>query len=387
MSEGGGGGEKTEKPTAKKKGELRKKGVVPRSQELPQAISLFVLVVALPLALSNLYGTYSGLMASALTQAGTADLGTAAIIGRTMLMAGVKAMAIPVLLVMGSIILTNVAITREKPNLKLIKPRFEALSPKAGIKKVVSAHGLVEFLKTTVKLTLMIGLGYLAYKRGITHLVNSPASMEAVVSTTLASAKTLLVQVAVLALIIGFLDVAWALRKFGKQSKMSKQEVKEEAKQQDVNPEVKNAIRGRQLKMSRSRMMSAVAEADVVLVNPTHFAVALKYEAGSFAPQVVAKGAGVIAQRIREKAEEAGVPVVRNVPLCRALHSGCQLGDSIPIELFRAVAEVLATVFATKRKRGGTFPQVKPVSDPADRLDVPEPRSSASPSRAARSSA
>ncbi|MDQ1632460.1 MAG: flagellar biosynthesis protein FlhB [Frankiaceae bacterium] len=360
MADGGGGGEKTEKPTGKKKGELRKEGVVPRSQELPQAISLFVLVVALPIALSNLNSTYSALMASALSQSGTADLSTANKIGWTMVAAGAKAMAIPVLLVMGSIILTNVMVTREKPNPKLLKPRFKSLSPKTGLKRVFSPHGLVEFAKTAVKLTLMIGVGYLAYRRGITHLVSSPAPLEEIVKTTLAASKTLLIQVAVLALVIGFVDVAWAIRKFGKQSKMSKHEVREESKQQEVNPEVKGAIRSRQIKLSRSRMMAAVLEADVVLVNPTHFAVALKYEAGSFAPQIVAKGAGVIAQRIREKAEGAGVPIVRNVPLARALHSSCQIGDSIPVELFRAVAEVLATVYATKRRRGGNFPQVQP---------------------------
>jgi flagellar biosynthetic protein FlhB len=121
---------------------------------------------------------------------------------------------------------------------------------------------------------------------------------------------------------------------------------------------VKGAIKQRQMKLSRSRMMAAVLEADVVLVNPTHIAVALKYEPGSFAPTVVAKGAGEIAQRIRERAAEAGVPIQRDVPLARALHGACKIGDTIPVELFRAVAEVLATVYATKRRRGGNFPQV-----------------------------
>jgi flagellar biosynthetic protein FlhB len=353
------GGEKTEKPTAKKKGELRKKGVMPRSQDMPQAVSLLVLVLALPIALTNLFGTYSGLLAATLSQAGTTDLATAGQLGRTMLYAGFHALLMPVVLVAGSIVLTSIAVTREKPNPKLLKPKFEYLNPKTGLKRVFSPHGLVEFAKTAVKLGLLSGLGYLAYRHGLTHLVNSPAPLDSVIHATLATSKTLLLQVAILALLLGFLDVAWNLRKFNKQSKMSKQEIREESKQQEVNPEVKSAIRQRQIKMSRQRMMAAVAGADVVLVNPTHIAVALKYESGSFAPTVIAKGAGEVAQRIRERAQENGVPIVRNVPLARALHQACQLGDSIPVELFRAVAEVLATVYATKRRRGGSFPQVR----------------------------
>ncbi len=370
------GGDKTEKPTAKKLQDLRKKGVVPRSMEMPQATSLLVLVVALPIALKNMAEKFSGFMSAALSGAGDADLSTAGQLGRAMLMEGLKALAVPVVLVLGTIVLTNVAITREKPNPKLLRPRFEQLSPKSGIKRIFSAHGLSEFAKITVKLTLMTGLGYLAYHRGVTHLIGAPAPLESIVAASLGEAKRLLLQVAVLALLLGAADVAWNMRQYGKRSKMSKQEVKDESKQQEVNPEVKGAIRQRQMKLSRSRMIAAVAGADVVLVNPTHIAVALQYDPGTFAPKVVAKGAGVVAQRIRDKAKEAGVPVLRNVPLARALHSSCQLGDSIPVELFRAVAEVLATVYATKRRRGGSFPQLprqRPVSEPRQR-PVSEPR-------------
>jgi flagellar biosynthetic protein FlhB len=358
MSEGGG--EKSEKPTAKKKGELRKKGIATKSMEMPQALSMLVLVIALPIALKNLTSAYSALMSTTLSAAGDGDLSEAGRLAEAMLSAGLKALVVPVLLVLGTVLVSNLAITRQKPNFKLIKPKFENVSPKNGIKRVFSAHGLVETAKTTAKLTLVILLAYLAYQRGITHLVNSAAPLDSIIATTMNTTKSLLLQVASLALLIGLIDVAWGVRRYNKQSKMSKHEVKEEAKQAEVNPEVKGAIRARQLKMSRQRMMAAVAGADVVLVNPTHIAVALKYEPGSFAPKVIAKGAGAVAQRIREKATEAGVPILRNVPLARALHQSCRLGDSIPADLFRAVAEVLATVYATKRRRGGSFPQVPP---------------------------
>lgn len=353
------GGDKTEKPTAKKLQDLRKKGIAPKSIELPQATSLVVLVIALPMAMSNLVETYSALLSSSLSAAGDTDLTAAGHLGRAMLTAGGKALAIPVALVLLTIVLTNIAVTREKPNPKLLRPRFEMLSPKQGIKRVFSAHGLVEFAKTAVKLALMAGLGYLAFQRGITHLVNSPAPLGSIIATTMSTTKSLLLQVAALAVLIGFVDLAWSVRRYNKQAKMSKQDVKDESKQQEVNPEVKGAIRQKQMQLSRSRMMAAVVDADVVLVNPTHYAVALQYDAGSFAPKVVAKGAGVVAQKIREKATEAGVPIMRNVPLTRALHSSCKIGDSIPVELFRAVAEVLATVYATRRRRGH-IPQVVP---------------------------
>jgi flagellar biosynthetic protein FlhB len=361
------GGDKTEKPTAKKLQDLRKKGVVPRSMEMPQATSLLVLVIALPMALANLAETYSGFMSATLSSAGDADLDSAGALGRAMVIEGFKALSIPIALVLGTIILTNLAITREKPNPKLMRPRFEMLSPKTGIKRVFSAHGLAEFGKISIKLSLMAGVGYLAYQRGVTRLVSAPAPLESIISVSLSETKRLLLHVAVVALLIGVVDVAWNMRQYGKQSKMSKQDVRDEGKQQEVNPEVKNAIRQKQIKMSRSRMMAAVLDADVVLVNPTHIAVALKYDPGTFAPKVVAKGAGEVAQRIRDKAKEHDVPVLRNVPLARALHSSCQLGDSIPVELFRAVAEVLATVYATRRRRGGAFPQVpqqRPRSEP-----------------------
>src|SRR3954452_11799791 len=137
------GGDKTEKPTAKKVKDLRKKGVVPRSMEMPQATSLLVLVIALPMALKNLATTYSALMATALSGAGDADLATAGHLGRGMLISGFRALAMPVTLVLATILVTNLAITREKPNPKLLRPRFEQLSPKSGIKRVFSAHGLV----------------------------------------------------------------------------------------------------------------------------------------------------------------------------------------------------------------------------------------------------
>jgi len=146
-------------------------------------------------------------------------------------------------------------------------------------------------------------------------------------------------------------DYAMQRRRVGKQTRMSKEEIKQEHKQSEGNPEIKSAIRSRQLAAARNRMMADIPTADVVLVNPTHVAVALRYEPERGAPRVVARGAGVVAAAIRERAGESRVPLVRDVPLARALYSSTSVGQEIPPELFAAVAQVLAFVIS-RRSRG-----------------------------------
>jgi flagellar biosynthetic protein FlhB len=160
-----------------------------------------------------------------------------------------------------------------------------------------------------------------------------------------------MMRAAVLAgLALAALDVVVVRRRTNKQLRMTKREVKEEHKQTDGDPHLKGAIRSRQMAMSRNRMMSEVAKADVVLVNPTHVAVALRYDPSRGAPRVVAKGAGAVAAKIRERASEHRVPMVEDVPLARALHSQCELGHEVPPDLYEAVARVLAFVMALRRR-------------------------------------
>jgi flagellar biosynthetic protein FlhB len=158
-------------------------------------------------------------------------------------------------------------------------------------------------------------------------------------------------------------------RRTNKGLRMSKQDIKDEHKQSEGDPMLKGAIRSRQMQMSRNRMMSDIAEADVIMVNPTHVAVALRYQPEKGAPRVVAKGAGVIASRIREAAEEHRVPMVADVPLARALHRSCEIGQEIPAELFTAVARVLAFVMALKTRGSAVGvhrnPMPEPPPDPA----------------------
>jgi flagellar biosynthetic protein FlhB len=346
------GEERTEKATPKRQQELRRKGATARSTELPAALSMLALVVALPMAARSLAERMSVGMTAGLSGAGRADLDTAAALARRLLADSARALVLPVLLVAAASVLSSAAVTRERPSLVFLRPKLAMLSPKNGIKRVLSAQGLVEFGKATAKLALMVLVGYSAWQAGATRLISSPASVEAALAAVAAASLALIAKVGGISLLVGAADALWARRRHGKQARMTKQEVKEEAKQSDGNPHTKAAIRGRQLRLSRSRMMAAIAGADVVLTNPTHLAVALRYDPESTAPVVVAKGAGVIAARIRAEAGKHDVPVLEDKPLARALYRGSDIGDVIPIELYRAVAEVLATVYAARRRRG-----------------------------------
>jgi flagellar biosynthesis protein FlhB len=175
-------------------------------------------------------------------------------------------------------------------------------------------------------------------------------------------ALALIRNVAVAGVVLAAADYLVQRHRVGKQTKMSKDDVKQEHKQSEGDPQLKGAIRSRQLAASRNRMMADIPTADVVLVNPTHVAVALRYDPDKGAPRVVARGAGVIAAAIRERAGEARVPLVRDVPLARALYSSTTVGQEIPAELFAAVAQVLAFVISRRSRgqRGGEHRSPRP---------------------------
>jgi flagellar biosynthetic protein FlhB len=182
-------------------------------------------------------------------------------------------------------------------------------------------------------------------------MIGGMVPMQTVVDAATAQALTLIRNIGLAGLGMAALDYVIQRRRVGKQTRMTKDEVKQEHKQTEGDPLMKSAIRSRQLAAARNRMMADVGLADVVLVNPTHVAVALRYEPEKGAPRVVARGAGAIAAKIRDRADEESVPLVRDVPLARALYSSTKVGQEIPAELFAAVAQVLAFVIS-RRGRG-----------------------------------
>jgi flagellar biosynthetic protein FlhB len=237
-------------------------------------------------------------------------------------------------------------------NVHQLKPKPKHLNPLPGIKRMFSVRQIGQLGRLTAKL-LALGVLALALWNHFTAAVFAgPSALEAFVSTISSAIGTLLISVLALSVVAGGLDGTLAVRRYRKDLRMSKQELRDEAKQIEANPMVKQEIRARQRKLSRMRMMAEVVRADVVLTNPTHLAIALRYEPDSPAPKVVAKGAGHIAARIREVAKDAGVPVRENKPLARALYHSVEIGDLIPVQLYQAVAEVLALVYRAARRHG-----------------------------------
>ncbi len=230
---------------------------------------------------------------------------------------------------------------------KHAKPSFSKVNPLKGAKRLFGVQTLWEGAKVLLK-SALVGRDRLPghprpgpARRRLRPGRHRPRRGQG-------SALGLMRSVALAGLVLAAADYAMQRRRVGKQTRMSKEDVKQEHKQSEGDPMLKGAIRSRQLAASRNRMMADVATADVVLVNPTHVAVALRYESAHGAPRVVARGAGAIAAKIRERAAEERVPMVRDVPLARALYSSTQVGQSIPPELFAAVASVLAFVISRR---------------------------------------
>jgi flagellar biosynthetic protein FlhB len=343
-------GEKTEKATPKRLKDLRKKGVAARSFELPQGVSLLVLVLVLPSMVTRLLGALRGDLTLVLGNADVTDLAQARALAGKVVMDSVRAVAPAVAVVGAAALLAGSVVTRSRPNPAMLRPRFERLNPGKALKRMLSTHSLVALAKDCAKLTALAVLTWGAWRSGARELAASGGTFEALQSVVGDTVRGMLWRVSLLALLVGVVDAAWQRRSFNKQARMSRQDIADEHKQAEGDPHLRGQIRSRMLAASRSRMIQAIPKADVVLANPTHLVVALAYEPGSLAPVVVAKGAGATAQRIKDIAAENGVPVLADKPLARAIYKSTEVGDGIPLELFRAVAEVLAVVYAARRR-------------------------------------
>jgi flagellar biosynthetic protein FlhB len=294
-----------------------------------------------------------------IARGGTPDAASAAGIGDLM-MWGLKSVAIaggPLILAIAAIaVVTNVAQVGLKLTPLAMKPSLSKINPLQGMKRMVSKNAAVEAVKATVKAFVIIGAAYLALKPRIGELAAlTGASPRELFAVLVLMVRDLALRVGGAMILIAAADWAWQRYSHKKQLRMTKEEVKQEYKQQDLSPEVKGQIKRRQLEMSRSRMLAEVLTADVVVVNPTHYAAALRYDGSTAAPQLVAKGVDHLAAAIREKAKEARVPIVANPPLARTLYAEVELNAQIPDGLFTAVAEVLAFVYRTAGRRRRTL--------------------------------
>jgi flagellar biosynthetic protein FlhB len=349
-----GAGEKTEKPTERRRKESRKEGQVPRTQELGGWAAVLAVGVAAPTLLSRELGALRDLMITCLTMGDQATpAGALALLGR-----GGQHILYALVILGCGILVVGVASALAQGGLffatKSLKPKLTKLDPIKGAKRIFGPQSLWEGAKILLKSAFVAIIAYLGI-RSVMPMIGGLVPIHTVLDAASGEALGLIRNIAFAGLVMAAADYAVQRRRIGKQVRMTKEEVKQEHKQSEGDPMVKSAIRSRQLAAARNRMMADVPLADVVLVNPTHVAVALRYEAERGAPRVVARGAGAIAAKIRSVASEERVPLVRDVPLARALYRSTKVGQEIPPELFAAVAQVLAFVISRRAQgqRGG----------------------------------
>ncbi len=347
---GGAGGERTEEATPKRKSDARKKGQVAKSTDLVSAAILVLLIIMIPLFGNVTYnGIYSGLHKT-LESGLSKDLSRGSI-GPIMLghLLGYLRITLPIMLfVMVAGIVANLMQVGFLTSIDPIKPDFKRLNPIEGFKRIFSVRTLVDLFKNILKLGLVAYIAYSYINSNIGKILSVPQmSVSRVLPYFMDLFRGLMGKLAIWLVILGVLDYVYQRYEFKKSLKMSKQEIKEEIKEQEGDPQLKSYIRQKQRQLAMTRMMEAVPEASFVVTNPTRLAIALKYDEtlGEGAPIVVAKGRGHIAQRIRTIAREAGVPIVENKPLAASLYNNVDLGQEIPVDLYQAVAEILATVY------------------------------------------
>jgi flagellar biosynthetic protein FlhB len=359
-------GERTEQATEKRMKEVRDKGQLSKSQDLTAWLGIGAAAIMIPATISLASTAATEQMFAVARVAKSADpldAVDALWSGMDSVLATLGPMLVAVLIavIVGAVIQGGV-------QLKKFKPKVEQFDLVKGVGRTFGTQALWQGAKALLK-TIVVGLVlYFVIQNLMPVLMSSGASSVTALLDAAAGGTAALLQFAIVAgLALAFADVFVVMKRNMKRTRMTKKEVKDEHKSTDGDPLVKGQRRARQLAMSRNRMIASVAGSDVVLVNPTHVAVALKYEPGKSAPRVVAKGADLTATRIREEAEKKGVPMVRDIPLARALHAQCELGHEIPVELFDSVARVLAFVMALK-KRGaaaGIHTMARPVGAPS----------------------
>ncbi len=348
-------GERTESATPKRREEARKKGQVAQSKEV---VSVFVLFSSLGVMFflgSDIFSRLMGLMQEMIQKMGTLAVDQTS----------APALLAEILWQMATILLPfmlTIAAAGVTANLvqfgfiftgETIVPKVSRLNPINGIKKMVSLRSLVDLTKAIFKVVVLGGIGFLMI-RAVVKTIPSLMQMECpdillFVSST--SFKICFYTCLALILMAG-LDYGFQRWQHEKDLKMTKQEIKDEAKQREGDPLVKARIRSVQREMAQRRMMEEIPKADVIITNPTHLAIALRYNADEMmAPQVVAKGAGFVAERIKKVAREISIPIIENKSLAQTLYRTVEIGDFIPVNLYRAVAELLAYVYRLKAAR------------------------------------
>lgn len=359
-------GERTERATEQRLKEARRKGQIGRSQDFTAWICIAAAAVMMVPTMATGTQVTTELFLR-VAQVAEHPTDSAAMDALDAAVASLGGILLPMLVVV-LLATTATAVAQGGIHLRGVTMRGEQFNVVAGLKRVFGQQALWEGVKALLK-TVAIGLALWIVVSGLVPVLMSSGTHNITwLLEQAAGGAVALLQVAVaVGILLAAIDVAVVMRRNRKHTHMTKKEAKDEHKKTEGDPLVRSQRRSRQIALSRNRMISAVGDSDVVLVNPTHVAVALRYEPGKSAPRVVAKGAGIVAQKIREKAEETGVPMVRDVPLARALHAACDIGREIPEDLYTAVAQVLAFIEHLKRRGAARGTHTMPFASTRDR--------------------
>lgn len=347
-------GQKTEDPTPKRKREAREKGQVAKSQELNQAFTLLSSFMVLYLMFSSMLDSLMAKVTQMLTFESVDALTKAN--AYSILMESIYFVAnlvAPIMLasaIMGIII--NFSQVGPLFTGEGVTPKLENLDIIEGFKKIFSLKSLVEMVKSILKIIIIATIAFIFIKNSINQLTTMT---EQGLEPSLLLIGTIIFKAAVTIIIflvvVGVFDFAYQRWEHTKSLKMTKHEVEQEKKEMEGDPQLNQKRKEKQQQMSLNRMMSAAEDADVMITNPTHIAVALKFNIEEMeAPKVLAKGEGYVAQRLKEKARELDIEIVENKPLARSLNEMCEIGDFIPEDLFEAVAEILAYVYKKENR-------------------------------------
>ncbi len=347
--------EKTEQPTPRHLKKARDKGQVPQSQELPAAISITVLLMVLALSAPSLLQWFMVQLKQGVSgEIGVFTDGDAFIRFANSKITGSMLVMWPILaaLCAGSV-LSCVAVSGLNFAPQALRLKFSAVDPVKGFGRLFDVKSVVKLVASIAKLVVVSIIVWLYLRSRIDTLAAMRWAWSGQIVVAIAKIISgMLVRVCAALLIIAAIDVVFQRWKFTQDLKMTKQEVKRERKDTEGSPEVKSRVRRIQIEMAKKRMLQEVPKADVVLVNPTHVAVALRYDSKAMdAPVMVAKGADHLAEKIREIASAYGVPIVRRPELARTIYSTVQPGDAIPQKLYAAIAEVLAMIYRLRHRK------------------------------------
>lgn len=356
----GPGGEKTEEPTAKKLQDARSEGQVAQSKEIANAFGLLALFLVVRFYVGTLGNGLLGIFNSVYSQIpdtikyydGEVPVATLNMIFINMLLQIIILVGPVMLIAVAVAFVCDVAQVKWKPTGKPLRPKFSKLNPIKGFSKIFSVRALVELIKSIAKILL---ISYVAYSYMVDRISDIFLLYDMSINQAIGLAGEMVtdlgIRIAAVYLILALADYIYQRRKFNEDMKMTKQEVKDEFKNQEGDPQVKSQQRRRMMQASQRRMMQQLPEADVVITNPTHLAVAIKYDSNQYdAPVVIAKGEDYLALKIKELAREHQIEIVENKPLARMLYANVEVGDFVPPELYQAVAEVLAMVYHMQGK-------------------------------------